>query len=395
MSGLDRALVAVVTSGASWVVPHVEALRAAGARVRVCMSDGSLWSILCALDYDAILIGDVDGGAGALSRALAEDARLRTIPALVLLAPGESGTGGVELPVLDGPEPNDTVATVAALVDVHVSRRGASLPPRASVPPATESPARRELESGFHDLRVLLGIVVGYGSNLRDGADGPLTPTQREHVLKLLEAASDAAALLDQTMVAVRAAAVGVPAPRTRGTSRALVDVAALAESVARMFGKAAVQREIDLVSATTGPVEVWGNALQLKQVIANLVVNALKFAPAGGRVRISTRIAPSGLAEIAVSDNGPGVPMEDRERIFEHGVRLERDRNVGGTGIGLATVRDLVIQQHGGSVRVGDAPGGGAQFVVLLPLDHRVRLRDAVATPSATTTAPAAEPPR
>ena len=278
---------------------------------------------------------------------------------------------------------------------MHASRRGASLPPRTSVPPASESPARRELESGFHDLRVLLGIVVGYGSNLRDGADGPLTPVQREHVLKLLEAASDAAALLDQTMAAVRTAAVGttVPAPRTRGTSRALVDVAALAESVVRMFGKAAGQREVDLVSATNGPVEVWGNALQLKQVIANLIVNALKFAPAGGRVRIATRITPAGLAEIAVSDNGPGVPVEDRERIFEHGVRLERDRNVGGTGIGLATVRDLVIQQHGGSVRVGDAPGGGAEFVVLLPLDHRARLRDAVATTTAT--GPAAEPAR
>ena len=128
MSGIDRALVAVVTSGAAWVVPHVEALRAAGARVRVCMSDGSLWSILCALDYDAILIGDVDSGAGALSRALAEDARLRTIPALVMLAPGESRADGAELPVLDGADPHDTVATVDALVDVHASRRGASIP---------------------------------------------------------------------------------------------------------------------------------------------------------------------------------------------------------------------------------------------------------------------------
>ena len=114
-------------------------------------------------------------------------------------------------------------------------------------------------------------------------------------------------------MLAVRTAAMGVPAPRARGTSRALVDVAALAESVVRMFGKAAGQREIDLVSSTTGPVEVWGNALQLKQIVANLVVNALKFAPAGGRVRVATRTASSGLAEIAVSDNGPGVPLEDR----------------------------------------------------------------------------------
>jgi signal transduction histidine kinase len=102
-----------------------------------------------------------------------------------------------------------------------------------------------------------------------------------------------------------------------------------------------------------------------------------LKFAGPGGRVRVATRVGVGSQAEIVVSDTGPGVPVEERDRIFDHGVRLERDVGIGGTGIGLAVVRELVVVHHGGTVRVGDAEGGGAEFVVSLPLDRRSRARD------------------
>lgn len=388
MSALEKALVAVITAGAAWVGPHLEALRLAGARVRVCAPDGTLWSILTALDYDAILVADVDAGVKGLGRALGEDAKLRTVPAVVLLGPGASRERDIDLLAIDADDPEKTVTAVEALVQGHASRRWEAAPAgrpgslrpgslRPGSLPPPDSPARRELELGFHDLRVLLGIIVGYGANLRDGADGALTEAQRDHVLKMIEAAADATVLLEQTMAASRTAALSVPAMQPLGTQRLYVDVTALAQSVVRMFARAAAQRGIDLGCSSTQPIQLWGNGVHLKQVVANLVVNALKFAGPGGRVCVATRVGAGAQAEVIVSDTGPGVPLEDRERIFDHGVRLERDVGIGGTGIGLAVVRELVVVHHGGTVRVDDAEGGGAEFVVSLPLDRRSRARE------------------
>jgi hypothetical protein len=385
MNSLDRTLVAVVTSGASWVTEHVDALRAAGARVRVCAPDQTLWSILSALDYEAILIADVEMGVKALGRALSEDGRLRTVPSIALVAPGETPDRDPDHVAVDGAAPQDTVATVAELVGARSSPIGSpasSTRPGtlrlSSLPPA-ESPARRELEAGFHDLRVLLGVIVGYGSNLRDGAGGALSEAHRDNVLKMIEAATDATAILEQTIVASRSAALGVPTANPARTQRSHVEIAGLAAAVVRMFGKAAELRRIELTCAAAEPIRIWGNAVQLKQVVANLVVNALKFVPAGGRVCVTTRLGIFGNAEIVVTDTGPGVPPGDRERIFDHRVRLDRDAGIGGTGIGLALVRELVVVHHGGAVRVDDAAGGGAEFVVSLPLDRRSRARDSM----------------
>jgi hypothetical protein len=78
------------------------------------------------------------------------------------------------------------------------------------------------------------------------------------------------------------------------------------------------------------------------------------------------------------VRDTGPGIPAEERERVFERGVRLARDERVPGSGIGLAVVREIV-SMHGGTVRADDAPGGGAALVVRLPLDMRSRREQSV----------------
>jgi signal transduction histidine kinase len=383
IGALDRAVVAFVTSGADWTGPHLEALRAAGARVRVCSPDRSLWSILSALLYDVIVLADVDGGVQGLARALEEDGKLRTVPTVCLLAPASGPSIELALPAIPGEDPLETIATLEALVQGHPSRRsvlpssagGHSLRP-VSLPPA-DSAARREIEAGFHDIRVLLGVVVGYGANLRDGADGPLTEMQRGHVLKMVEAAADATAILEHTMAAGRAVALGIPVGRLPGTPRTHVDVSALAHSLVGMFSKAAAQRSVTLACAAPEPVRVWGNTVQLKQVVANLIVNALKFTPSRGRVRVVVRAAARGQAEIVVSDTGPGIPVQERARIFEHGVRLARDLGVGGTGVGLAVVRELVVGHHGGSVRVDEAEGGGAEFIVSLPLDRRSCARD------------------
>jgi signal transduction histidine kinase len=125
----------------------------------------------------------------------------------------------------------------------------------------------------------------------------------------------------------------------------------------------------------------------RLLQAFLNLVGNALKFSPPGGRVAVGAVLdggGDGGRVRITVDDEGPGVPEEIRERLFEPFSQGERgDRR--GAGLGLAIVRGIVIA-HGGDVEVDDAPSGGARFVVTLPLDR---------SGAASSSTPGAGPPR
>jgi signal transduction histidine kinase len=130
-----------------------------------------------------------------------------------------------------------------------------------------------------------------------------------------------------------------------------------------------------ELAPGLVAPVD--GDAL--RQMLLNLLDNAIKYGPAGQTVRVAL-IAAGTCARIAVDDEGPGIPPADRERVWERFWRLERDRGaaVAGTGIGLSVVRELAAL-HGGRVWVGDAPprgdragtgaAPGARFVIELPL--------------------------
>lgn len=143
---------------------------------------------------------------------------------------------------------------------------------------------------------------------------------------------------------------------------RGRVDLAALA-------GAELAQRTGDRVAVTTElkSVEVAGSRGQLARVLGNLVTNAQRHTRS--RVTVTTR-ADGVWAVLAVADDGGGVPQGERERIFERFVRLDdaRTRDEGGAGLGLAIARD-VAARHGGTLTVDDAPGGGAVFVLRLPV--------------------------
>jgi signal transduction histidine kinase len=123
----------------------------------------------------------------------------------------------------------------------------------------------------------------------------------------------------------------------------------------------------------------VWGDADRIVQILQNLVGNAVKYSPGGGRVAVSARVAGR-MVEVVVEDEGIGVPPADRSRIFERFTRVTspQTRAIGGAGIGLAVVRGLV-ELHGGRVWVDEAPVRGSRFHVELP----------VAVPSPPVTAP------
>ncbi|MFE9248292.1 ATP-binding protein [Streptomyces sp. NPDC007088] len=120
---------------------------------------------------------------------------------------------------------------------------------------------------------------------------------------------------------------------------------------------------------AGTDAAEVLGSGSQLRRVLGNLLDNAQRHA----RSEVSVELNRGDVfAELAVADDGAGVPPEQRERIFERFVRLDdaRARDEGGAGLGLALARDLALR-HGGTLTVGERPGGGARFVLRLPLSR------------------------
>jgi signal transduction histidine kinase len=118
-------------------------------------------------------------------------------------------------------------------------------------------------------------------------------------------------------------------------------------------------------VTPKDGLPPIQADAHQLQQVVLNLLTNAVDAMPLGGSLRVSTDHV-EGMACLRVADSGPGIPAEDRDRIFEP-FYTTKDRS-GGTGLGLAVCRQIV-GTHRGTVSVTETPGGGATFEVCLPI--------------------------
>ena len=225
-----------------------------------------------------------------------------------------------------------------------------------------------------HDARVLFGVILGFASNMRDGFAGPITEEQRQHVQNILEASNDAAALLERYAGALRRAIPRSMNPEhataARVATRQHLELGELVRGTVALFHGIASAKQIRLEAEASRAVYAWCDPMQVKQALVNLLSNALKFTPAGGSVVVAARPGPLGPArvgamarrdvEVVVSDTGPGIPEHERSRVFERGVRLERDLATPGTGQGLAIVREIA-ELHGGLVRAEETPGGGA----------------------------------
>ena len=133
------------------------------------------------------------------------------------------------------------------------------------------------------------------------------------------------------------------------------------------------VAREVDVLARAEGkqlnlrawrPVPVWGDAEALRSAVLNLLLNALRCAAPNGTIRCSVGVA-DGMAHVEVADDGPGIPLEEREAVLQP--RLQGSGPRGISGLGLAIV-DEVATAHAGHVEIGDAPEGGALVTIALP---------------------------
>ncbi len=152
--------------------------------------------------------------------------------------------------------------------------------------------------------------------------------------------------------------------------SPSLAPLAPLVSEAAEGFAPLAAARGVALCTELTDGVVAPVDADALRQMLLNLLDNAVKYGPPGQTVTLGLTVT-EGRARICVDDQGPGIPAADRERIWDRFWRLERDRGsaVAGTGIGLSVVRELVAL-HGGRSWAEDAPGSGGRFVIELPLE-------------------------
>lgn len=146
------------------------------------------------------------------------------------------------------------------------------------------------------------------------------------------------------------------------------VELAPLMEDIKARFSLMTQQQEIEVaVELPEGLPDAMADEDRLRQVMINLMENALKFTPAGGRVTLTAQARPDGWLEISVADTGTGISLEHLPHIFERFYKVDRSRHAGGTGLGLAIVKQLV-EAHGGEVWAASREGAGSTFTFTLP---------------------------
>lgn len=219
------------------------------------------------------------------------------------------------------------------------------------------------LASTAHELQSPLVSVSGYHQMLLDGRLGRLNDEQRRGLEASLRNVERLSGLVSGLM---ELAKEGEPA---HAEPVALDAGRALAEAIGRHEGEAH-RRGVHLEGRDDAPdVSVRGEPDSLRVVLDNLIGNALKFTQSGGRVVVTLSEVP-GMAAFEVRDNGPGIPPDEIERIFERFYRASSAEGVQGTGLGLATVKSTV-ERHNGTVECRSRVGRGTVFRVLWPLSR------------------------
>lgn len=207
-----------------------------------------------------------------------------------------------------------------------------------------------------HELRTPVAGLRGQLENMADGV-APATPEALEEVLAETERLSR---LVDHLLDLSRLDAGVSELHREELTAGPFLERAGRGAAAAAQARHRDVHWHIDVQPAD---LRLRADPARLQQVVANLLDNASRHSPPGGTVTLSARPLPGGGVRLEVSDEGPGIPLRDRERVFE---RFQRGRDTapgtGGTGLGLAIAR-WAVEQHGGTITVVDAPAArGAQ---------------------------------
>lgn len=329
-----------------------------GHRVRTAASGVEALAEVAASEPDLVLL-DVSM-PGMDGYAVLE--RLRALPgggpAVVMLTAAAREARAIERGIRSGADAyltkpidgRELAARVRGALEVHRLRR------------MLEANRRDQIAMLVHDLRHPLSSI-GLVAELLLGDD--VTPEERgDSVAAIQRMTTDMARLVDGVLAASRLGAGVFAVDKRPATAGAVV------EPSLAVFRPVASRRKIKLSWAGRADLAIAADVPKLRQAVDNLMANALKFAPKGGRVRVrASREAERGRDVIEVSDDGPGVPVEEREAIFERYTQGASGRVAGrGTGLGLAIARGIA-EAHGGGIEVGASDLGGAAFRLWVPI--------------------------
>jgi two-component system sensor histidine kinase BaeS len=218
---------------------------------------------------------------------------------------------------------------------------------------ASDDQRRRLLADVTHELRTPLSVIRGSLEGIADG----LYEADEARVASVLEQTRLMGRLLEdlQTLSTAEAGALRLTLEPT--------NLEAVVADVAAAFAPRASATGVSLATSCDDTPEVDVDPARIRQVLENVVANAMRHTPAGGTVTIGLS-RRDGEVELTVRDSGPGIPAEELESIFD---RYARSADSGGSGLGLAIARSLV-EAHGGSIEAESPPGGGATIRVRLP---------------------------
>lgn len=218
-----------------------------------------------------------------------------------------------------------------------------------------------------HELRTPLTVIGGYARLLlqEDPEVGPLSESQRRFLHESQRSCQKLDAFVERLLESARQPEAGEVLEVASGSLAPVVDE--VAGALRPLFEKSGVMLSVHLDPEGS---RARFDLARVEQILTNLLGNAARYAGEGGRVEVSARpVQAEGreLLEVSVSDTGPGVPPEARGRIFDPYVQAGDAEGASGLGLGLAICKRLV-EAHGGTLRVGDRPGGGARFAFTLP---------------------------
>lgn len=216
-----------------------------------------------------------------------------------------------------------------------------------------------------HELKTPLTSIKGFLQNMLDGLTGPVTDKQQRYLMRMLENSERLIRmiedLLDRTRIQTGKLDVS---PIELNLGECVADVIEQLRFLAQ-----AKRQQVEFVDSAV-PLLVLADQDRLIQIIINLVQNAMKFTPEGGRITVTVGLDSVGHAGVSVRDTGPGIPLDYLDKIFDPFFRVKQSRTgVKGLGLGLSIVRTLV-ELHGGMIKARPRePGEGAELYFTLPL--------------------------
>lgn len=300
----------------------------------------------------------------ATGRTILETTRHHEVAALVTRLKNEPEILGHELRLETLESPKFLQVNALALRDGEGVRDGAILVLHDLTRLRQLEAVRQEFVANVsHELRTPLSLIKSAAETLIDG--GKDEPESLTRFLQIIDKHANRLTLLIDDLLMLSTLDSG----NIRLALQSVSLGGAVQEVADDLRGRAHARR-VTIKNQVEPALIVQADPDRLRQVISNLIDNAIKYGRIEGAVVISARSLDARRIEVSVQDDGPGIPAEACARIFERFFRGDkaRSREQGGTGLGLAIVKH-VVQAHGGEVRVESAPGAGARFSFTLPV--------------------------